>query len=70
MQGDIAVESELGVGSCFTIRLPAEPRGDDLADGPAQEAVDAALAAAEAHSRGLSDFTSVNPFAEKAVVNA
>jgi signal transduction histidine kinase len=69
LQGDISVESELGVGSCFTIRLPAEPRGGDLADEPAQEAVDAALAAAEAHSRGLSNLAPARPL-EKAVVNA
>ena len=53
LQGDISVESELGVGSCFTIRLPAIA-GDKASDGESQQdAVTAVLAAAEASSRDL-----------------
>jgi signal transduction histidine kinase len=78
LQGDISVESELGVGSCFTIRLPAAPGGGQSDDEPQQEAVDAALAAAQAHSRNLIAVipapagarAELNPLSEKAVVNA
>ena len=80
LQGDISVESELGIGSCFTIRLPAKVAGG-LADDEAEcEAVAAALSAAEARSRdmlaalvaanGAPNLGAPNPLAEKAVVNA
>jgi signal transduction histidine kinase len=80
LQGDISVESELGVGSCFTIRLPAIAGGVTFDDEPQRETVTAALAAAEASSRDLRAVLAPpagdagarlsNPPSEKAAVNA
>ena len=77
LQGDISVESELGVGSCFTIRLPAEPLAGQFEDEPGQETVDDALAEAEAQSRALLTVLAAphansasTPLSERAAVNA
>jgi signal transduction histidine kinase len=34
MGGELSIESQLGVGSCFTIRLPAEPPAESPASAP------------------------------------
>jgi signal transduction histidine kinase len=52
LQGDISVASELGVGSCFTIRLPITPH-EKSEEEPAEDAVAAALAEAEDASHKL-----------------
>ena len=51
LQGEISVESEINVGSCFTVRLPANV-GDTAMEGDG-DAVSAALAEAEAYSKSL-----------------
>jgi signal transduction histidine kinase len=79
LQGDISVESQLGIGSCFTIRLPAVAHGEGADGEPEENAVAAALAAAEAHSKNLHGVLTLPPGrvvaglsrpSEKAAVNA
>jgi signal transduction histidine kinase len=53
LQGDITVESELGKGSCFTIRIPASAGAGPAEDDAQDEEVAAALAVAEARSRDM-----------------
>jgi hypothetical protein len=50
LQGDITVDSELGTGSCFTIRIPASAGAGPAEDDAHDEEVAAALASAEARS--------------------
>jgi hypothetical protein len=69
----------LGIGSCFTIRLPAVAHGEGVDGEPEENAVAAALAAAEAHSKNLHGVLTLPPGrvvaglsrpSEKAAVNA
>jgi signal transduction histidine kinase len=53
LQGDISVESELGKGSCFTIRIPASAGAGPAEDDAQNEEVAAAIAVAEARSRDM-----------------
>jgi signal transduction histidine kinase len=80
LQGDITVESELGKGSCFTIRIPASAGAGPAEDDAQDEEVAAALAAAEARSRDMlavlavagseASARSSNPSIEKVAANA
>ena len=80
LQGDITVDSELGKGSCFTIRIPASAGAGPAEDDAQDEEVVAALASAEARSRDMlamlavagsgADARPSNPSAIKAAVNA
>ena len=77
LQGDISVESELGKGACFMIRLPASVGAGPAEDDAQDEVVAAALSAAEARSREMlamlalaANASSSSQSAEKAAANA
>jgi hypothetical protein len=80
LQGDITVDSELGKGSCFTIRIPASAGAGPAEDDAQDEEVAAALASAEARSRDILTMLAVagsgadarpsNPSAKKDAANA